>query len=138
MQVDVPEVPALETSDTSLFASQATPKDALKQIVSSLGHMKRPWEEYMSFMAERVEGQDAENWLKKRKKKYVSKKRKEAAGKTLNFKRAEGAVREGMLAARQAEWAKWKQFNAAVILSVEESNRLYKKGIKSSVRNGST
>ena len=128
MQVDVPEVPTLETSDTSLFASQATPKDALKQIVSSLGHMKRPWEEYMSFMAERVEGQDAENWLKKRKKKYVSKKRKEAAGKTLNFKRAEGAVREGMLAARQAEWAKWKQFNAAVILSVEESNRLLQEG----------
>ena len=130
MLVDASEVPVPDISDTSLPALQSEPRDQrdLREVVSSLGHMRRPWEEYMSFMAERVEDPGAEGWLKKRKKKYVSKKRKEAAGKVLNFKRAEGPVREGMLAARQAEWAKWKQFNAAVILSVEESNRLVSEG----------
>ena len=100
----------------------------LRELRNSLTESTRSWGEYMSFMAERVEGPGPEQWMRKNKKKYVSKRRKEAAGKVLNYKRADPAVQEGIRQAREAEWTKWKQFNAAVIFSVEESNRLLAEG----------
>ena len=84
----------------------------LRELRNSLTESTRSWGEYMSFMAERVEGPGPEQWMRKNKKKYVSKRRKEAAGKVLNYKRADPAVQEGIRQAREAEWTKWKQFNS--------------------------
>ena len=45
-----------------------------------------------------------------------------------SFEELKGQWKKGMLAARQAEWAKWKRVNATVILSAKEGNRLVSEG----------
>ena len=84
--------------------------------------------EYRAFVANRVVTPQGERWLAKKRTKYQSKKQREAAGKTLNFNKSSPDVQAGLLESRKKEWDKWKQFNAAKIVSGKELQELLAEG----------
>jgi uncharacterized protein YbaP (TraB family) len=67
-------------------------------------------ESFKSFMANRIESDTTKEWIKK-KKNYTSKRRREMAGKTINFKKASPEVQQGLLTSRRVEWQKYQTCN---------------------------
>jgi hypothetical protein len=88
------------------------------------------WREYQAFVAARIETESSKEWVRRRKSKGMSKKRKEAAGKTLNFRKSSETVQEGLLQSRKTEWEKWMQFCAAEIISETKAQSLINDGFQ--------
>ena len=74
----------------------------------------------LAFMAERVA---IDSRLNKNQK-------KQAAGKTLNYSQCDEFTRSGLDQARQAEWDKWKQFDAGTIVRGKDLRDLISQGHK--------
>jgi len=86
---------------------------------------------YRAFMADRITTFDSEAWKRARSgKNYITKKRKEAAGKTLNYRKANPEVQKGLQGSRATEWEKWMKFNAAVVVQGKELDDLIAAGHK--------
>jgi len=84
-------------------------------------------DEFRAFVANRVITPPGQEWLAARRK-YQSKKQREAAGKTLNFIKSSPEGQTGLLESRKKDWDKWKQFNAAKIVPGDELEELLKEG----------
>ena len=71
------------------------------------------------------------HWIKKKSpSKYMSKKRKEAAGKNLNYSTADDATRKGLDASRVKEWDKWKRYYVPHTVKGKELQDLLRSGHK--------
>ena len=85
--------------------------------------------EYMAaFVANRIQTIGGDNYFKKRKAKGMSKKRKEAAGKTLNIRKSEPHVQRGLMNSGSEEWDTWMESNAAKIIPYAEARELMDQG----------
>jgi hypothetical protein len=85
-------------------------------------------EAFACFMSNRVVSEDSHKWKQGRGKNFAAKKRREQAGKELNFNRSEDDVQAGLLKSRAAEWEKWMKFNAATVVMGAELEELIKSG----------
>lgn len=61
---------------TSLLAASKGIEDGLRRLATTVGKSRHSFQEFISFIAERVDARDAETWLKRRKR---------ATGKVLEF-----------------------------------------------------
>ena len=77
---------------------------------AGVGMVERLSEEYVSFMANRITTNGS---VHLQRNKTTAKRRREARGKTLNFRSSAPEVQKGLLESRAKEWKKWCEFNAA-------------------------
>ena len=80
------------------------------------------------FFASRIDNDVTRSWEAKRNSKMKLKKAKEKKGKLINFKTAHPKIQAGLVASRQKEWDKWKNFHAGIMMKGPELQELIDEG----------
>ena len=85
-------------------------------------------DELRAFYADdRINSENVTRWSNNRQG-GRGKKNLERRGKVLRYDKVSAAVQRGLDASRAKEWNKWKQFNAADVISVEEADQYIANG----------
>ena len=89
---------------------------------------EKEYETLRVFFADRVESDQKVVQWRKRRKNFTSKKQKEKHGKILVYHKCPEDVQKELDKSREKEWAKWKEFSAAIIIDDAQYQELIREG----------
>ena len=89
---------------------------------------QKEYETLRVFFADRVESDQKVVQWRKRRKNFTSKKQKEKHGKILVYHKCPEDVQKELDKSREKEWAKWKEFSAAIIIDDAQYQELIREG----------